>query len=59
MPFLRGLCMPASNLLWTYNPYLTSIAPGGLVGLSQLLYLDLRNNAITGVIDWSGLTALT
>ena len=51
--------MPGSNLLWSYNPYLTSIAPGGLVGLSQLLYLDLRNNAITGIIDWSGLTALT
>ena len=48
-----------SSLEWSYNPYLTSIAPGGFVGLSRLQYLDLRNNAITGVVDWSGLAALT
>ena len=48
-----------SSLVWSYNPYLTSIATGGLVGLSRLQYLDLRNNAITGVVDWSGLTGLT
>ena len=47
------------SLVWSSNPYLTSIAPGGLVGLSRLQYLDLRSNAITGVVDWSGLTALT
>ena len=48
-----------SSLVWSYNPYLTSIAPGGFVGLSRLQYLDLRNNALTGVVDWSGLTGLT
>ncbi len=48
-----------SSLAWSFNPTLTSIAPGGLVGLPRLQYLDLRSNAITGVIDWSGLTALT
>ena len=48
-----------SSLEWSYNPYLTSIAPGGFVGLSRLQYLDLRNNALTGVVDWSGLTGLT
>jgi hypothetical protein len=53
------LNFPDRSLVWSRNPYLTSIAPGGLVGLSRLQYLDLRSNAITGVVDWSGLTALT
>ena len=48
-----------SSLVWSYNPYLTSIAPGGFVGLSRLQYLDLRSNALTGVVDWSGLAGLT
>ena len=48
-----------SSLAWSYNTYLTSITTGGFVGLSRLQYLDLRNNALTGVVDWSGLTGLT